>query len=173
MTETTTRSLLRQLGISQTYGREPYRPAYREASALVDVEMNILGQMQRLTPHTATAWLAMKQAARADGVALLIVSGYRSIAYQAEIFERKLATGLALEEILEVNAAPGFSQHHTGEAVDIATPGARPLTEEFETTAAFAWLGQHAPGFDFRMPYHRGNSSGFAYEPWHWTRLRA
>ena len=40
-------------------------------------------------------------------------------------------------EILAVNAAPGFSEHHTGEAVDIATPGTRPLTAEFDGSAAF------------------------------------
>ena len=46
-----------------------------------------------------------------------------------------------------------FSEHHTGRAIDIATPGTRPLTAEFESSAAFVWLEAHAATFGFRMPY--------------------
>ena len=172
MTDSSTHALLVQLGISPDYGRNPYRPAYREPDQLVDVEPNIIGTMQQLAPHTAAAWTRMKEAARADDVELMLVSGFRSVAHQAELIERKLAAGQSLSRILEVNAAPGFSQHHTGEAVDIATPGARPLTAAFESTPAFAWLAQNAAAFDFSMPYHRGNTFGFDYEPWHWTQIR-
>ena len=69
-----------------------------------------------------------------------------------------------------MNAAPGYSQHHTGCAVDIATPGSRPLTEEFEESEAFAWLGNRAAEFGFSMTYPRDNPQGFIYEPWHWAR---
>jgi len=70
---------------------------------------------------------------------------------------------------LKVNTPPGYSEHHTGRAVDLATPGCPPLTEEFETTAAFAWLVRHAHRFGFTMRYPRGNRFGIAYEPWHWA----
>jgi zinc D-Ala-D-Ala carboxypeptidase len=163
--------LFADLGIPIDYGRNPRRPGYAEAQDLEDVEPNILGRMQRLTPYTARAWRRMKTAALADGVELLMVSGFRSVRYQIELIRNKLAAGHDIESILKVNAAPGFSEHHTGRAVDIATPGTRPLTEEFESSAAFAWLGQHARRFQFAMPYIRGNAFGFAYEPWHWSQL--
>ena len=73
-------------------------------------------------------------------IQLLIVSGFRGMEYQARLIRKKINAGPADSEILQVNAAPGFSEHHTGKAVDIATPGSRPLTEDFENTEAFQWL---------------------------------
>jgi zinc D-Ala-D-Ala carboxypeptidase len=165
--------LFADLGIPIDYGRNPRRPGYAEAQDLEDVEPNIIGRMQKLAPDTARAWRQMKQAALADGVELLLVSGFRSVRYQAELIRKKLAAGQDIGAILQVNAAPGFSEHHTGRAVDIATPGTRPLTEEFERSAAFAWLEKHATRHRFSMPYGRNNSFGFSYEPWHWSQLGA
>lgn len=159
------------LGIPADYGRRPRLRMQREARVLEDVEQNIIGRMQKLAPQTARSWRQMKAAAAEDDVQLLLVSGFRSVSYQVELFRKKLASGHDIESILRVNAAPGYSEHHTGKAVDIATPGSRPLTEEFETSAAFRWLEMHAGRFGFSMPYGRDNVFGFAYEPWHWSQL--
>lgn len=161
--------LFADLGIPSDYGRRPRRPRYAEATELTDVEPNVVGVMQQLAPETATEWRRMKLAAAVADVQLLLVSGFRSIRRQEELIRRKLATGLSIEAILTVNAAPGFSEHHTGKAVDIATPGSRPLTADFENTAAFVWLTAHASEFGFGMPYPRDNVFGFDYEPWHWS----
>jgi D-alanyl-D-alanine carboxypeptidase len=158
------------LGVPSDYGRSPRRPRFEEAVELEDVEPNVVGTMQRLAPETAAAWRNMKQSAADAGIQLLLVSGFRSVRHQAEIIRRKLAAGQSIQEILAVNAAPGFSEHHTGRAADIATPGTRPLTEEFEGSAAFRWLQVNAAAFGFRMPYGRGNRFGFVYEPWHWSQ---
>jgi len=166
-----TDDLLAGLGIPSSYGRDPHRPRYAVATELVDVEPNVVGTLQQLTPATASAWRAMKAAAAADSVSLLLVSGFRSVERQAELIHRKLAAGQRLEDVLEINAAPGFSQHHTGQAIDVATLGCPPLTEAFESTAAFAWLTVHAAAYGFSMSYGRGNRFGFAYEPWHWSTL--
>jgi len=163
--------LFADLGIPTDYGRSPRRPRYSEAQQLEDVEPNVLGRMQRLAPETALAWRKMKVAGLEAGVDLLLLSGFRSIGYQADLIRKKLAAGQDIASILRVNAAPGFSEHHTGRAVDIATPGTRPLTEEFEKSAAFVWLREHAAGFGFGMPYDRDNELGFSYEPWHWSQL--
>ena len=163
--------LFADLGIPSDYGRSPERPRFREAVDLTDVEPNIVGVMQTLAPETAAAWRKMKQAAALGDVQLLLVSGFRSIRHQADLIRRKLAAGQTIDAILGVNAAPGFSEHHTGRAIDIATPGTRPLTAEFESSAAFVWLEANAATFGFRMPYVRNNSFGFEYEPWHWSQL--
>ncbi|MFX5776691.1 D-alanyl-D-alanine carboxypeptidase family protein, partial [Acinetobacter baumannii] len=52
-----------------------------------------------------------------------------------------------------MNAAPGFSEHHSGHALDIGTPGDAPAEESFETTDAFAWLQAHAGGHGFHLSY--------------------
>ena len=164
------RELHQKLGIPKNYGQDGLKPAYDEATSLVEVGPNMVGRMQSLAIATAAAWQEMLQAASADGVTLMLVSGFRSIEYQAGLIQKKLDAGQSLSEILAVNAAPGFSEHHSGRAIDIATPGSRPLTEEFEHSAAFAWLERNAARFGFSMTYPRDNPQGFIYEPWHWAK---
>ena len=121
-----------------------------------------------LHPTARRAWHAMRQAAAGDGVVLEAISGYRSHDYQLGIFERKRARGLGVAQILAVNAAPGYSEHHGGHALDIGTPGEPPAEESFEATDAFAWLATHAPTHGFTLSYPRDNPHGIVYEPWHW-----
>ena len=116
----------------------------------------------------ARAWLRMHDAAARDDVLLDAISGYRSHDYQLGIFDRKLARGLSIDDILAVNAAPGYSEHHGGCALDIGTPGEPPAEESFEATPAFEWLQAHAGGHGFAMSYPRGNPHGIVHEPWHW-----
>lgn len=163
------RALHKELGIPADYGQQPALPHYGEAADLLEVGPNLVGRMQRLAPQTAASWQRMVDAAGRADIRLLIVSGFRSYEYQAQLIRNKIEAGQTIQEILAVNAAPGFSQHHTGGAVDIATPGSRPLTEEFEDSAAFAWLTANAAGFGFSMTYPRENAFGFIYEPWHWA----
>jgi len=121
-----------------------------------------------LRTAAARAWQRMRAAASADGIVLEAISGYRSHDYQLGIFDRKLARGLSIAQILAVNAAPGYSEHHGGHALDIGTPGDPPAEESFEATEAFAWLVRHAAAHGFALSYPRGNPHGIVYEPWHW-----
>jgi D-alanyl-D-alanine carboxypeptidase len=163
------RKLHTELGIPADYGQVGSLPFYPESTELVEVGLNLVGRMQSLTPIAAEAWRGMVRGGAGEGIQLLIVSGYRSFDYQAGLIRRKIAAGQAIDEILTVNAAPGFSQHHTGAAIDIASPGSPLLTEEFETSAAFSWLNENAAAFGFSMTYPRDNAFGFIYEPWHWA----
>ena len=163
-------ALLAELGIPPEYGTDPSLATYAEVTDLAEVGENIVGRMQLLTPATADAWQAMHTAAKGEEIELLIVSGFRSIDYQADLIRSKLDSGQFIEDILKVNVAPGYSQHHTGDAVDIATPGYKPLLEEFEESPAFGWLHENAVQYGFMMSYPRNNPEGIAYEPWHWYR---
>lgn len=122
-----------------------------------------------LHASAARAWRQMQAAALRDAVELEAISGYRSHDYQLGIFERKLARGQSVDDILTVNAAPGFSEHHGGLALDIGTPGEPPAEETFERTPAFAWLRDNAAAFGFTLSYPRDNPHGITYEPWHWA----
>ncbi len=164
------RELHTELGIPEDYGQDGTRPVFDEATDLLEVGPNLVGRMQRLTPVAARQWFAMQTAAAEEGVILMIVSGFRSVDYQARLIRRKINAGQSVSDILTVNAAPGHSEHHTGKAIDIASPGSRPLTEEFEDSDAFRWLEQSASGFGFSMSYPRDNPGGFIYEPWHWAQ---
>jgi len=163
------RELHTELGIPASYGLDTGLPVYEEPGELVEIGPNLVGRMQRLTAAAAQQWRARATAAAEDGIELLIVSGFRSIEYQAALIRNKIESGQVIDDILTVNTAPGYSEHHTGQAVDIATPGSRPLTEEFEASAAFQWLQQRAQEFGFSMSYPRDNPWGISYEPWHWS----
>lgn len=140
-----------------------------EASKLVSIGCDIYQRDQKLIPGAAEDWHSMRDAAARDSVILQVVSAYRSVDYQAAIIKRKLEGGDGIGEILKVSAAPGFSEHHSGRAVDVTTPGFAVLEEEFELSEAFAWLTGRAAEFSFRMSFPRGNPHGVAFEPWHWA----
>jgi len=99
---------------------------------------------------------------------LEVVSAFRSIERQVEIIQAKLARNMSMEKILTLSAPPGYSEHHTGCAIDINTPGCIATEEEFERTEAFRWLQENATYFNFTLSYPRDNKLGFIYEPWHW-----
>tara|TARA_X000000950_G_C13830198_1_gene625797 strand:+ start:704 stop:1162 length:459 start_codon:yes stop_codon:yes gene_type:complete len=124
------------------------------------------------TPQTHAAWQAMRTAAESDGIELILVSAFRSIQRQQELVQAKRKKGLSDTEIFRVLARPGFSEHHTGRALDLHTPQSALLQEEFETTPAFQWLNQHAHSFHFHLSYPRDNPHGIIYEPWHWCFQR-
>jgi D-alanyl-D-alanine carboxypeptidase len=148
----------------QARGLQPHA----EADSLSLADTGADGREFMLQPMAAAAWQAMKQAAAAEDVAMQLVSAFRSVGRQEEILRAKLAGGQSIEQALRVVAAPGYSEHHTGLAIDIATPEDPELDEDFEATPAFAWLRVHAAAYGFHMSYPRGNAHGYAYEPWHW-----
>jgi D-alanyl-D-alanine carboxypeptidase len=129
------------------------------------------GRPMFLASAAAIAWRSMQTAARADGIALEPVSTFRAIAHQRTLVARKLARGESADQVFAVNAVPGYSEHHSGRAIDIGTPGCPALDEAFEHTLAFAWLQRHASSFGFRLSYPRDNRHGVIYEPWHWFHI--
>ena len=159
-------SLFEELGICESKIAHRRLPLQPEASELIEVFED--KRAHQLSPKAATAWDAMKDAAGEAGVSLRLVSAFRSVAYQGELIRRKLNRGEKIESILRVNAAPGYSEHHTGNAVDVTVNDGPQLTEEFEETQAFRWLTTHASCYGFRLSYPRDNPYGYKYEPWHW-----
>jgi zinc D-Ala-D-Ala carboxypeptidase len=160
--------LLAELGLNAALERCRTLPLCVEATELVVAERSPDGRTHLLTPAAAAAWQHMRAAAAADAVEITIVSAFRSLERQAQIIRGKLAAGLPLDAIFRASAPPGYSEHHTGRAIDINTPGARPLEVEFENTGAFAWLTLNAASHGFSLSYPRDNAFGFIYEPWHW-----
>ena len=162
------RAVSEQLGIPADYARQHRLPLQPESTRLVGIGQDVFGREQSLGPAAAAAWNRMRRHASSGGVELQAVSAFRSVDYQTELLRRKLARGQAMEQILQVSAAPGYSEHHTGRALDITTPGFAVLETEFEDSPAFSWLTQNAHNFGFRLSFPRGNRQGLAYEPWHW-----
>jgi len=157
-----------ELGVPGDYGKIRSLKRVREPAQLRFIGDDIHARPQWLAPRAAGAWERMRGAADRDGAQLQLVSAFRSIEYQLGILRRKLERGQSIEQILAVSAAPGYSEHHSGRALDLTTPGYAPLEEEFERSAAFAWLCTNAQRYNFHLSFPRGNAHGIAYEPWHW-----
>ncbi len=97
-------------------------------------------QGERMRPDVARAFDRMERAARADGVALIIASGFRSDAEQAVLYARNPDPRWV--------APPGRSLHRLGTELDL---GPR---------SAYGWLARNAPRFHFVQRY--------SWEPWHY-----
>lgn len=157
------------MGISPDYAAKHSLELQLEARRFVYVGMEPRGRDHFLIPTAAKAWKRMQKSASAQGIDIILLSGFRSVERQRflieEIVQKKSQT---LEQVLTRLAAPGYSEHHTGRALDIATPDDPYLEERFEQSQAFQWLLKNAGEFGFRLSFPRNNKHGLIYEPWHW-----
>lgn len=97
---------------------------------------------------TANAFWVMQEAAAADGIQLSINSGFRTMEEQ-EYFYMCGPSGCCCCNDCNLAAAPGYSNHQSGHALDIATGG-----------GAYDWLAANAGSFGF--------TETVPGEPWHW-----
>lgn len=108
--------------------------------------------------------------ARDEGIWIVPVSGFRDIEKQKLLFEQQIAKRGSEVAAAKVSAPAGYSEHHTGYAIDL-TDGQFPkqdITNEFIKTEAYRWLTLHAKEFGFEMSFPQNNSDGVMFEPWHW-----
>ena len=166
--QTQVRSIHKELGIAEEMPASRGLKLWQQPPELVTAGYAPNGREFLLTPDSSTAWHKLLTAAAGDGIELQMVSAFRSVEHQALIIRRKLEQGLNLEEILKILAPPGYSEHHSGTAVDIGAPDCLPLDEQFETIPAYHWLSAHANRFGFFLSFPRDNVFGYIYEPWHW-----
>lgn len=97
-------------------------------------------QGKPMRPDVAAAFDRLATAARRDGVALVVVSGFRTNAEQSALFARHPDPKWV--------APPGRSLHRLATELDLGPP------------AAYGWLAAHARRFGFIQRY--------AWEPWHY-----
>lgn len=127
------------------------------------------GEAALLNSTTAAAAEAMFAAAAVDGVALILASGYRSFAAQAAAYDGYVAArGQADADT--ASARPGYSEHQTGWAFDIADGGGacgfQPCFAD-QPAAVWAKANGHRFGFVVRYPWMFHTVTGYYYEPWH------
>lgn len=110
----------------------------------------------------------MINAATADNAGFSLTSGYRSYTDQQSVYQQWVQVNGSTAEADTVSARPGYSEHQTGLAADLETPGC--ALECFATSKAYDWLSQHAAEYGFIRRYPDGLSAitGYAPEPWHW-----
>ncbi len=143
---------------------------YTEASQK-DLQPITSDRRLKLRKAAARQFRAMSASARASGVVLVPISGFRSIKDQQHLFfDVKAQRGQSATKRAEVSAPPGYSEHHTGYAVDIGD-GRAPATNlstSFDKTRAYKWLSANAARYSFELSFAKNNRQGVSYEPWHW-----
>jgi len=122
-----------------------------------------------LRKEAAEALEALFAAAKADGIHLAGVSGFRSHDTQKWLFEYYVKTrGEA--EARRISAMPGHSEHQTGLAMDVSGIDGRCAAQDcFAGTEEARWLEKHAHEYGFIIRYPKGKEAitGYKYEPWH------
>lgn len=138
--------------------------------AKVACSANVSGEEKKLRKDAAMDLEALFRSAKAEGIVLCAVSGYRSYKFQRQLYNEKLkARGKAY--VKAYVAEPGESEHQTGLAMDVG--GFIPLNKsnnfDFGQTKEGKWLKENAYKFGFILRYPKGMEklTGYGYEPWH------
>ena len=138
-------------------------------------------EMQYMQKDAATSLDALLAAADEAGYTITVTSAYRSREYQAKIYgirrEKYIAAGYDADAAAAMTeryiAPPGYSEHHTGLAVDMHSMASAETS--FADTDEYKWLIAHAAEYGFILRYPRGKEdvTGYAFEPWHFRYVGA
>ena len=113
------------------------------------------------------AYQEMKSDIEKENLNIRIISAYRSYDYQESLYDKYLQK--EDKKIVDTySARPGYSEHHTGLAIDIDNE--KLSFEKFYLTKEFLWMqnNAHKYGFILRYPKNKENITGYSYEPWHY-----
>lgn len=134
---------------------------------LVEINYNLVNKPIKMRSEAAEALNNMIEEGKANGLSLLLSSGYRSGDNQEALYSTEVATR---GEGINYVAPPGTSEHETGLAIDITSNkiGCK-LEDIFDTTEEGKWLidNAHRFGFILRYPKDKEEITGYLYEPWH------
>jgi LAS superfamily LD-carboxypeptidase LdcB len=149
-------------------GRRLDSSALAKSSDLVQLPQPLTFEQYRIyvLPETRDAFVAMAAAAKVDSVLLIVDSGFRSRSFQARIIRRRLDQGDSFEKVLQSVAPPGYSEHHTGRALDLC-----PSEAIFAFSKTYAWLKKNAAKFGFYETLPEDPAAPLTWESWHWTYL--
>lgn len=120
----------------------------------------------KLRAQAASSFEALAADALKDGIKIYAASSYRSYSYQKNLYNYYVSID-GIEEADTYSARPGFSEHQTGLAVDIANIN-KILIEENDKE--FTWLKNNAHKYGFILRYQKSTEkiTGYIYEPWHY-----
>lgn len=150
---------------SQTQGSEAasVEPYYVNGVLLVNKKHALPQNYGGMDSNAYAALQQLQAAAEAAGYSMPLISGYRSYAYQASLYNSYVAQdGQELADTY--SARPGHSEHQSGLAFDIGA-----LDNGYGNTPGGRWLNAHCADYGFILRYPAGKESitGYQYEPWH------
>lgn len=125
------------------------------------------GENQRMREEAYNEFISMYNAAQENNIKIIINSSYRPYTEQKEIYDQYLSW-YGQEKTDALAAHPGSSEHQTGLAIDVFSPGYN--SKNFEESEAFKWLTDNAYkyGYILRYPKDKEYLTGYDYESWHY-----
>lgn len=123
------------------------------------------GASQYLRKEAAAAWDDLFEAASKDGIAMYVVSSFRSEDYQESLYNSYLAVD---PNAATYSAFPRSSEHELGLAVDISYD--YELHEDLLESELGRWMEENSYryGWVVRYPEGKENITKYIYEPWHY-----
>ena len=123
------------------------------------------GKNQKLNEETLKAFIKMSNDCMAEtGNKLLVRSGYRDFQEQERTYNSYLKTyGKTYAENYVTH--PGFSEHHTGLAIDIKAESSDVFASSKESK--WTYFNAYKYGFILRYTKEYENITGIKYESWH------
>lgn len=121
-----------------------------------------------ISQKAAGDFAAMYEAAQAAGQPFTVTSSYRSYSTQVSTYNYWVSiSGKAAADTY--SARPGYSEHQTGFAVDLASTSGCSL-DCFGTTSQYNWLQANAAKYGFIQRYYAGHeaTTGYKAEEWHY-----
>lgn len=145
----------------------------------IDTVENSLGEEHQIEEKTYEAYCGLRDELLNEyDIQIELDSVYRSVEEQQEIWDDWLNDPEKGEEYCEKYlAVPGYSEHHTGLAVDIFImkdgKEIRDNEDMIADTEDFDIIHKLLPkyGFILRYPMGKDYSTGYAYEPWHFRYI--
>ncbi len=147
-------------------------PAGWEDAVQIKSFTNSVGDEVQVEAKAYDAYLELKKELEAEGVFIDLDSAYRSVAEQQEIVD-DFTKKYGAEYVKLYVAVPGYSEHHTGLALDLylVVDGKDIVENEDLVTYPEIWEKIHAKladhGFILRYPPQKKIETGYSYEPWH------
>lgn len=123
---------------------------------------------QKLNKEAYEAFKKLVEKGETEGVYIRNLSAYRSYNTQNSLYNNYVKEH-GQEWADKWSARPGFSEHQTGLALDVAVKGKYGF-DKFENTKEFEWMKENAHEFGFILRYPKGKThiTGYGYEPWHY-----
>jgi len=133
----------------------------------------------KVEKKTAAAYELLKAGLERDNIYLELDSALRSVAAQQDLLDR-FAAEYGAEKAAKIVAPPGYSEHHTGLALDICFRLRKEdgsfdnvysnedmLKEKYRSVWNTIYGKMTGYGFILRYPEGSEQITGYDYEPWH------
>ena len=137
---------------------------------LFNMNLTYAYENRKVNQEVNEAFIKMYKDAKEEGYDLFVTSAFRSFDYQQTLYNNYISM-YGVDYANTVSAQAGFSEHQTGLALDILTPGVS--MSDFKNTKEYEWLisNSYKYGFILRYPENKTHLTGYAFESWHYRYL--